>query len=649
MNNNVNAIRVLGIDMVQKANSGHPGIVMGAAPIMYTLFTKHLVIDPENDKNKIRDRFVLSAGHGSAMLYSTLYLCGLGLSIDDLKNFRQLNSKTPGHPEITHTKFVDSTSGPLGQGIAQAVGMSLAKKHNSAKYNKYSEVICNNTYVLCGDGDLQEGVAHEASSLAGHFNLDDLIIIWDSNDIQLDSEVDVASSENIKARYEAYGFSYILVNDGENLDEIDKAISKAKENNVPTLIEVKTKIGFGSPNKEGKTDAHGAPLGIEEVKLVKQNYSWDYDPFEIPNDILEYFNNSVKERFELKNKFYNEQVEILKQKDQKLYNEYEKVISNNVNYDLNFEYKNPGDIVATRVASGEALNCINNQISNLIGGSADLAKSNNSILHKSGVFSKETPENKNIPFGVREFGMAAITNGINLYEMNKVFCSTFFVFSDYLKPAIRMSAIQEIPTIYTFTHDSIAVGEDGPTHEPIEQITGLRAIPNVNVIRPADYNETQMAYNIALQSKSTPTILVLSRQNLEVVTTKNDVKNMEFGGYVLSDSEDFDKVLIASGSEVSLAMKLKEELEAKKIKTRVVSMPCTNVFDKQPIKYQDEVLGRGKIRCKDRFFIEMSTATIGYKYAKNVINIEEFGKSGPGDEVIVDYGFTIELVNKIIN
>ncbi len=649
MNNNVNAIRVLGIDMVQRANSGHPGIVMGAAPIMYTLFTKHLIIDPSNDKNEIRDRFVLSAGHGSAMLYSTLYLCGLGLNIEDLKKFRQLDSKTPGHPEITHTKFVDSTSGPLGQGIAQAVGMSLAKKHNAAKYNKYSEIICNNTYVLCGDGDLQEGVAHEASSLAGHFNLDDLIIIWDSNNIQLDSEVDVASSENIKNRYESYGFSYILVEDGENIDEIDNAIIKAKENNVPTLIEVKTKIGFGSPNKEGKTDAHGAPLGEEEVALVKEKYSWSYAPFEVPHDVLEHFRSSISDRFQIKNDYYNEQIEVLKQNDQNLYNEYQSVITNNTYYDLSFDYIELGDKVATRVASGVALNRVNNQIPNLIGGSADLAKSNNSNLQESGVFSKDNPENKNIPYGVREFGMAAITNGINLYNMNKAFCSTFFVFSDYLKPAIRMSAIQEIPTIYVFTHDSIAVGEDGPTHEPIEQITGLRAIPNVNVIRPADYNETQMAYNIALQSQITPTVLVLSRQNLEVVTSKEDVKNMEFGGYVLSDSEDFDKVLIASGSEVSLAMKLKEELEAMQIKTRVVSMPCTNIFDKQPIEYQDEVLGRGKIRCKDRFFIEMSTATIGYKYAKNVINIEEFGKSGPGDEVIVDYGFTKELINKILN
>lgn len=640
MKKSIDAIRVLSIDMIEKAKSGHPGICMGAAPIMYTLFKHHLIIDTNDDKNNIRDRFILSAGHGSAMLYATLYLSGLNIKKEDLMNFRQLNSKTPGHPELTDTKFIDATSGPLGQGVAQGVGMALAEAHNAKKYNVYSEVVDNYTYVVCGDGDLQEGVSAEASSLAGHFGLNKLIILWDSNDIQLDNPTNIAISENIKKRYEAYNFNVIEVLDGENVDEINLAINKAKTSNKPTLIEVKTTIGFGSPNKAGTTDSHGAPLGVEEAKKAKENYGWNLEPFEITNDIFEDYQSEINSRFVQKKKTFEKALEKLEQKEKKLHEEYTQIISGSVDYNIEFDYLDLKEEIATRVASGRAIQKINKQIPNLIGGSADLSKSNNSSIENSGNFAIDQEENKNIPYGVREFAMAAITNGITLYNMNKAFCATFFVFSDYLKPALRMSAIQEIPSVYVLTHDSIAVGEDGPTHEPIEQLTGLRAIPNVNVIRPSDFNETQVAWKEAINSKSTPTVLVLSRQNLVVNATKEMAQNLKYGAYIISDIKEYEKVIIATGSEVDLAIKAQERLLEQGIKTRVVSMPSTNIFDKQSKEYKKMILG-DVCKC-DRVFVEMSSAEIGYKYANKVMNINTFGKSGKGEDVIEYFGFTVD-------
>lgn len=645
MQKSVDAIRVLSMDMIQKANSGHPGICMGAAPIMYTLYTNHMVIDPKNDKNMIRDRFVLSAGHGSAMLYSTLHLSGLSLEMEDLKDFRQLNSKTPGHPEITDTKFIDSTSGPLGQGIAQAVGLAIGEKHNSAKFNKGNiNVVDNYTYVLCGDGDLQEGVSAEASSLAGHLNLNKLIILWDSNDIQLDNPTNVAITEDIKKRYRAYGFNVLEVKDGEDIEDIDEKINEAKKSDKPTLIEVKTIIGYGSPNKGNKPDCHGAPLGEEEIELVKKNYNWDLNKFEISQDIYDDFSTKINNNFKKRNDIYKNEIEKLKKEQPKLYEEYINVLNGDINVDFDLNLEELGTSFATRVASGKAINEIDKKIPHLIGGSADLSKSNNSNITNSGIFGIDSFENKNISYGVREFAMACATNGINLYGMNKAFCSTFFVFSDYLKAAIRMSAIQNIPSIYVLTHDSIAVGEDGPTHEPIEQLSGLRAIPNVNVIRPCDFNETQAAWKMAINSKKTPTVLVLSRQNLKTITKENVFDNVSKGAYVLSDREDYTKVLIASGSEVDLALEVQKELDNKNIPSRVVSMPSFNVFEKETEEYKKEILG--DICKKHKYFIEMASGYEGYKYANNVISINKFGKSGNGQEIIDDYGFNVENILK---
>ncbi len=648
MNKSINAIRVLSMDMIQEANSGHPGICMGAAPMMYALYTNHLRIDSKDDKNIIRDRFVLSAGHGSAMLYSTLHLSGLGLEMEDLKKFRQLNSKTPGHPEIIDTKFIDSTSGPLGQGIAQAVGLAIAEKHNAAKFNKEDlKIVDNYTYVLCGDGDLQEGVSAEASSLAGHLGLNKLIILWDSNDIQLDNPTNVAITEDIKKRYEAYGFNVLEVKDGENIEEINKNIELAKKSNKPTLIEVKTIIGYGSPNKGNKPDCHGAPLGEEEIKLVKENYNWELEKFTISEDIYEDFSNKINSNFKQKEEEYKKDLEKLKEIDKDLYEEYKKVINGEIKLDFDLPLLELEESIATRVASGKAINEINAKIPNLIGGSADLSKSNNSTIEDSKIFAIDGYDQKNISYGVREFAMACATNGINLYGMNKAFCSTFFVFSDYLKAAIRMSAIQQIPSIYVLTHDSIAVGEDGPTHQPIEQLTGLRAIPNINVIRPCDYNETQAAWKVAIESKNTPTVLVLSRQNLKVVSKENVFENVKKGAYILSDVKDYEKVLIGTGSEVSLLIEVQKELMKKGIKARVVSMPSMNIFERQTEEYKKEVLS--ELCKKHRYYFEMGSALEGYKYALNVYSIDTFGKSGPGDQVIKDYKFTVEdIVNKII-
>ncbi len=643
----VNAIRTLSIDMVEKANSGHPGICMGAAPIMESLFAHEMKISSKNSTWFNRDRFILSAGHGSAMLYSTLHLCGYDISLEDLKQFRQLGSKTPGHPELIHTDGIDATSGPLGQGISQAVGMAMAEAHLASKYNvgKYN-VVDHYTYVLCGDGDLQEGVASEASSLAGHLNLNKLIVLWDSNDIQLDDATNAATSEDIRARYKSYGWSTILVENGNTTTEIKRAIEKAKKSKKPCLIEVKTTIGYGAPTKGGTSASHGAPLGAEELAKAKEAYGWELEPFTITDDIYaEFQKNAVTQGNQAVDK-WNELLISYEQEHPELAEEFTAIMANEVPEITNLEF-DLGHSEASRVSSGKAINNINGQIPNLIGGSADLSKSNNTLIDNSGVFGINGFENKNISYGVREFAMASATNGLMLHGGVKSYCATFFVFSDYLKPAIRMSAIQKIPIIYVLTHDSIAVGEDGPTHEPIEQLTGLRAIPNVNVIRPCDANETQAAWQIAINSTDRPTILVLSRQNLEVITNINTVQGgVARGGYVIYEQENAQKTLIATGSEVKLAIDVAKELTKEGIKARVVSMPSINTFREQELEYQQEVLGD---TCKcNRYFIEMSSAVEGYQFANTLINIDTFGESGPGNEVIDHFGFNVEtIVSKI--
>ncbi len=646
---NVNAIRTLSIDMIEKSNSGHPGICMGAAPMMESLFAHKLNISATNSKWFNRDRFVLAAGHGSAMLYSTLHLSGYDISMEDLTKFRQLGSKTPGHPEVTHTDGIDATSGPLGQGISQAVGMAMAEAHLASKYNREGfKVVDHFTYALCGDGDLQEGVASEASSLAGHLGLNKLILLWDSNDIQLDDETKVATTENIRARYEAYGWNTIKVADGSNRQDILAAIAEAKISDKPTLIEVKTIIGFGAPNKGGSSGCHGAPLGAEEAKLAKQAYGWELEPFTITEDIYENFRNNTVTRGDGLVASWNKLVVDYTTKYPELGAEFAKIMAGEKVEVTNLDFE-LGHSEATRVSSGKAINNINKQIPNLIGGSADLSKSNNTTIADSGIFGIEGFHNQNISFGVREFAMASAVNGMMLHGGVVAFSATFFVFSDYLKPAIRMSAIQKLPAIYVLTHDSVAVGEDGPTHEPIEQLTGLRSIPNLNVIRPADANETQAAWNIAINSTETPTVLVLSRQNLEVITKSEEVQaNVERGGYVIVEDEEAEATLIATGSEVKLAVDVAAKFKAEGTPVRVVSMPSINIFKQQDAEYKKSVLGDG---CKcNRFFIEMASAVEGYEFAGNLINIDTFGESGPGNEVIEHFGFTVDAIyNKLTN
>ncbi len=646
---NVNAIRTLSIDMIEKSNSGHPGICMGAAPMMESLFAHKLNISATNSKWFNRDRFVLAAGHGSAMLYSTLHLSGYDINMEDLKQFRQLGSKTPGHPEVTHTDGIDATSGPLGQGISQAVGMAMAEAHLASKYNRDGfKVVDHFTYALCGDGDLQEGVASEASSLAGHLGLNKLIVLWDSNDIQLDDETKVATTEDIRARYEAYGWNTILVKDGNTTGDIKNAIEVAKVSDKPTLIEVKTTIGFGAPTKGGTSGCHGAPLGAEETAKTKAAYGWDLEPFTITEDIYENFRSNTITRGEQLVAEWDQLVADYTATYPELGAEFKQIMAGEKVEITNLDFE-LGHSEASRVSSGKAINNINKQIPNLIGGSADLSKSNNTTIADSGVFGIEGFHNQNISFGVREFAMASAVNGMMLHGGVIAFSATFFVFSDYLKPAIRMSAIQKLPAIYVLTHDSVAVGEDGPTHEPIEQLTGLRAIPNLNVIRPADANETQAAWNIAVNSTETPTVLVLSRQNLEVITKSEEVQaNVERGGYVIVEDEEAEATLIATGSEVKLAVDVAAKFKAEGTPVRVVSMPSINIFKKQDAEYRKAVLGSG---CKcNRFFIEMASAVEGYEFAGNLINIDTFGESGPGNEVIDHFGFNVEAIyNKLTN
>lgn len=646
MKKSIDAIRVLSIDMIEKANSGHPGICMGAAPMMYALYNKTMNIDPTDSKWFFRDRFILSAGHGSAMYYATLHLAGFDLMMDDLKQFRQVGSKTPGHPEVDHTDGIDATSGPLGQGIAQAVGLALAEKHLAAKYNTSEHTVIDNyTYALCGDGDLQEGVSSEACSIAGHLNLNKLIILWDANEIQLDAPTNIAISEDILKRYDSYGFNTLVVKDGEDLNEILTAITAAKNSDKPTLIKVNTVIGQGSPNKGGTPDCHGAPLGKDEIKLVKENYNWTDAEFEISSDVYADFATKLDSIKEVKEN-HAKVLESYCASNPKLGQELVDLINDEVDYDFELELQTKAD-EASRVSSGKMIQYINQKIPNLIGGSADLSKSNNSIINDSKIFGIDDYAQKNISYGVREFAMGAITNGIMLYGGLKAYAATFFVFSDYLKAAIRMSAIQHLPSTFVFTHDSIAVGEDGPTHEPIEQLSGLRAMPNLNVFRPCDANETMAAWKLAINSKSTPSALILTRQNLEVITDASVYQNVSLGGYVISDMADFEKVLIGTGSEVKLLIDVQAKLLEKGIKSRVVSMPCFELFDQQTQEYQASVLS--DLCMKDRYFVEMASAQEGYKYARNVISINTFGMSGPAGEVIKEYGFDVDtIVNKII-
>lgn len=648
----INAIRTLSIDAIEKANSGHPGLPMGAAPMAYTLWTKQLRHNPQNPNWYNRDRFVLSAGHGSMLLYSLLHLGGYGLEMEEIKNFRQWNSKTPGHPEYGHTVGVEATTGPLGQGIAMSVGMAMAERHLAATYNKPGkEIVDHYTFALCGDGDLMEGVAAEAISLAGHLKLDKLIVLYDSNDISLDGDLEKSFSENIQKRFESYGWNYLKVTDGTDIVEINSAIEKAKQNTGgPTVIEVKTVIGFGSPNKSGKADSHGAPLGFDEVALTKAAYAWEHEPFAVPSEVYDTFKVASEVQGVQAEAAWNELFESYKTEYPELAAQFVNAMENKLpeNFASELPVYEAGTAVATRSSSGDAINAIAKTTPSFFGGSADLAGSNKTTIKGAGDFFAETPEGRNIWFGVREFAMGAALNGMALHGGLNVFGGTFFVFSDYVRPAIRLSALMGLPVTYVFTHDSIAVGEDGPTHEPIEHLASLRAMPNLSVIRPADANESVAAWKLAVESKSNPTVLVLSRQNLPVLDVAKETvyEGVEKGAYVVSASskETPDALLIATGSEVGLAVEAKKALLAEGIDASVVSMPSMDRFEKQSKEYKESVLPKAVTK---RLAIEMGASLGWHKYVGfegDVLAIDKFGASAPEKIVLKEYGFTVENV-----
>ncbi|HAP2806507.1 transketolase [Enterococcus faecalis] len=648
----VNTIRTLSIEAVQKANSGHPGLPMGAAPMAYALWTKHLKVNPTTSRNWVdRDRFVLSAGHGSAMLYSLLHLSGYNVTIDDLKNFRQWDSKTPGHPEVHHTDGVEATTGPLGQGIAMAVGMAMAEAHLAATYNRDSFPIMDHyTYAICGDGDLMEGVSQEASSMAGHMKLGKLIVLYDSNDISLDGPTSKAFTENVGARYEAYGWQHILVKDGNDLDEIEAAIEAAKaETDKPTLIEVKTVIGYGAP-KEGTSSVHGAPIGEEGITAAKAVYGWEYPDFTVPEEVAARFKETMIDEGQKAEEAWNEMFKNYEHAHPELAKQFKEAFANQLpeGWEQELPKYELGTSAASRVTSKETIQAISKVVPSFWGGSADLSASNNTMVAAEKDFEPGQYEGRNIWFGVREFAMAAAMNGIQLHGGSHVYGGTFFVFTDYLRPAIRLAALQKVPVTYVLTHDSVAVGEDGPTHEPIEQLASVRCIPNVHVIRPADGNETVAAWKIAMTSTETPTILVLSRQNLPVLegTLEHASASVQKGAYVLSPQKGKQPagILIATGSEVNLAVEAQAKLAEEGIDVSVVSMPSFDLFEKQSAEYKESVLPKAVTK---RVAIEAAASFGWERYVGTegkTITIDHFGASAPGGLVLEKFGFTPENV-----
>ncbi|OIU69809.1 transketolase [Rossellomorea aquimaris] len=646
----INTIRTLSIDAVEAANSGHPGMPMGAAPMAYTLWAKEMNHNPHNPNWFNRDRFILSAGHGSMLLYSLLHLFGYGLTKDDLKNFRQFGSRTPGHPEFGHTPGVEATTGPLGQGIAMAVGMAMAERHLAETYNRdHFNIVDHYTYSICGDGDLMEGVSAEAASLAGHLKLGRLVVMYDSNDISLDGDLDRSFSEDAGERFKAYGWQVLRVEDGNDVIEIQRAIQEAKlEENRPTLIEVKTRIGYGSPNKSGKSASHGAPLGEEEVKLTKESYAWEYDEtFHVPESVSKHF-NQLSESGEEKEIRWNEMFEEYNNQYPDLARQFEAALKGDLSesgiYSLpEFE---TGEKMATRASSGKILNEIAKRVPQFIGGSADLASSNKTLMNTERNFGIESYAGRNIWFGVREFAMGAALNGMALHGGLKVFGATFFVFSDYLRPAIRLAALMKLPVTYVFTHDSIAVGEDGPTHQPVEQLASFRAMPGISMIRPADAKETLAAWQLAMESKDRPTALVLTRQDLP--TLANDESEVgdgvRKGAYIVCGKEDAAGLLLASGSEVSIALQVQKELEKDGLSVSVVSMPSWDRFEQQSEEYRQSVLNPA---IKTRLAIEMGSSLGWREYTGDygeAVTIDQFGASGPAQDLYQEYGFTVERI-----
>ncbi len=650
----VNAIRVLSADAIQKAKSGHPGLPLGAAPAAYELWARHMNHNPKNPEWKNRDRFVLSGGHGSMLLYSLLHLFGYGdLSIDDIKNFRQLNSKTPGHPEYGHTVGIEATTGPLGQGMAMAVGMAMAEAHLAAVFNKDGyNVVDHYTYVLGGDGCMMEGISSESFSLAGTLGLSKLIVLYDSNNISIEGSTDIAFTEDVMKRFEAFGFQTIEVEDGNDLGAIGAAIEEAKaDKNRPSLIKINTLIGYGCPAKQGKASAHGEPLGEDNVAALKENLGWPCkEAFEVPQEVYDYYKELASDRAKAEDEWnklfaeYCSKFPEMKEMWDNYYNGYD--MSDLFNSE---EYWAAGDKPeATRNTSGTVLNLIKQHMPNMIGGSADLAPSNKTNMKDAGDFSRDNYAGSNIHFGVREQAMTAITNGIALHGGLRPFAATFFVFSDYTKPMARLSSLMKLPVTYIFTHDSIGVGEDGPTHEPIEQLAALRSLPNFTVFRPCDKVETSAAWMYAATSKETPTALVLTRQNLPQMpgSSKEALK----GGYIIDDSSKAvpDAIIIASGSEVSLAVEAKAELAKKDIDVRVVSMPSMDLFEEQSAEYRESVLPDA---VRKRVAVEALSDFGWYRYVGldgAVVSMKGFGASGPAAELFKKFGLTTEAVVKAV-
>ncbi|GIP34536.1 transketolase [Paenibacillus sp. J2TS4] len=648
----INTIRTLSIDAVEKAKSGHPGMPMGAAPMAYKLWSKFMHHNPANPEWFNRDRFVLSAGHGSMLLYSMLHLFGYDLSMDELKNFRQWGSKTPGHPEYGHTPGVEATTGPLGQGFAMAVGMAMAEEHLAAVYNRDNyNVVDHYTYAICGDGDLMEGISGEAASLAGHLQLGKLIILYDSNNISLDGELNLSFSENVQQRFEGYGWQVLRVEDGNDLDEIHQAIAAARADYRPTLIEVKTVIGYGSPNKGGTAGAHGTFLGEDEVKLTKQAYEWQgEEDFYVPDVVRAHF-EELKQQGIKQEQAWNEMVAEYKKAYPELGAQFEQAVNGELpeGWDADLPVYSPEDkAIATRKASESALNAIAKNYPMLIGGSADLESSTFTHIAGSGNMTAADNGGRNIYYGVREFGMGAAVNGMMLHGGVRPYGGTFFVFSDYLRPAIRLAAIMNLPVIYVFTHDSIGVGEDGPTHEPIEHLAALRCMPGMKVLRPADGNETSQAWRFAVANQEGPVALVLTRQGLPNLegTAELAKENLSKGAYVLADAPEGkpQAILLATGSEVSLAMEARKQLAEQGIGVRVVSMPSWELFDKQPQEYKDSVLLPD---VKARLAVEMASSLGWHKYVGDqgdTLCIDQFGASAPADIIMKEYGFTADNV-----
>ena len=648
----VAAIRATCIDGINKAKSGHPGMALGSAPILYTLFTRHLVSAPTYPNWINRDRFVLSAGHASMLLYTVLHFAGYQITLDDLKNFRQLDSLTPGHPEYRHTPGIDATSGPLGQGIAQAVGIALAERSLGAMYKEGNQVFNHYTYALCGDGCLEEGLSQEAISFAGIQKLNKLILLYDSNKVTLDGDLDLSSNEDTKKRFASCHWNVLEVNDGNDVDAIDNAIKKAKKSkDKPTLIIVHTIIGYGSKN-ENTCKVHGAPLGDEDGALAKQKYGYNYAPWEIPETVYETFRNTFIARGNKAIKKWERTFKAYKKTHLAEATRIEETIDNDVSKYVfkelpvfNDDFKD-----STRNTSQAILNILNKEVFNLIGGSADVAKSVCTIIKDEKNCTPETPEGRNINFGIREFAMACIQNGMLLHGGLRTYVGCFLVFSDYMKSAIRMAALSKLPAIYLFSHDSIAVGEDGPTHQPIEQLAMLRAMPNVDVIRPCDATETAASWKLGLLSSETPTAIILSRQGLPEMKASN-YDGVAHGAYIVGKElgEKPDSVIIATGSEVSLAMEAKAKLYNEGIDVRIVSMPSQELFLKTSKEYQLSVLGDD---YDHRISVEMLT-TFGWgRFARFNMGIDSFGTSAPANDAIKSFGFTsdalVDLVKKVV-